>query len=141
VRVLVTGSRTWTDAAWIRRELTCELLNRPDSPFILVHGKARSGADVIANAWAVEYKNLGNLVEIEPHPADWARHGRRAGMIRNAEMVAAGADRCLAFIHTCVAPTCRKPRPHDSHGAGKCAELAEQAGIPTTFFRHYGGAS
>jgi hypothetical protein len=140
VRVLVTGSRTWTDAACIRRELNCELTLRSDDLFVLVLGMANRGADAIANAWAVERKKRGHPVEVERHPADWYRRGRRAGVIRNAEMVAAGADLCLAFIDPCASSVCRKPRPHGSHGAAHCAGLAEQAGIPTTFFRHYGGA-
>src|SRR5690606_30354012 len=31
------------------------------------------------------------------YPADWRRHGRAAGPIRNQEMADAGADLCIAF--------------------------------------------
>jgi YspA, cpYpsA-related SLOG family len=47
----------------------------------------------------------------------------RAGIYRNEEMVALGADLCLAFVGD-----------DDSHGATNCCWLAEQAGIPTTRF-------
>ncbi|MFB6934553.1 hypothetical protein [Streptomyces chartreusis] len=75
-------------------------------------------------------------LEIEQHPAQ--RHPTEdfgpwpgAGPRRNAHMVSLGADACLAFIGPCTSPRCRRPGPHPSHGASGCADLAEQAGIPT----------
>jgi hypothetical protein len=56
------------------------------------HGKCRTGADRLANRWA-ELEG----VEVEPFPADWARHGRAAGPIRNQAMADSGADGCVAF--------------------------------------------
>ena len=53
--------------------------------------------------------------------ASFDQQGRHAGLIRNAEMVDAGASICLAFIRD------------DSRGATHCATLAEAAGIPTTW--------
>lgn len=61
----------------------------------------------------------------------WRRLGSRAGLVRNAEMVKAGADVCLAFLCPCTAAKCTRPEFHYSHGASHCAELAERAGIPT----------
>ena len=131
-RVLVTGSRDWTDRDAIRDALSaidgmsnyrvlvmgsldglsaidwnCD----PADSLTLVHGAAR-GADSIAADIATE---MGWTVEA--HPADWERYGKRAGFVRNDEMVKLGADVCLAFIKD------------NSRGAMMCAGLAEKAGI------------
>lgn len=110
-RVLITGSRTWTDVATIRAALRSEW---GDGTVVLVTGAAPMGADHLAERlWSV----WGG--QVERHPADWDAYGRSAGFRRNAEMVALGADVCLAFI------------AGGSRGATHTAELAAAAGIPT----------
>jgi hypothetical protein len=105
-RVLVTGSRTWTDVATIRQQWR-------DGTAVLVSGGCPRGADWIAeDVWA----DWGG--RIERHPADWDRYGRSAGFRRNADMVTASADVCLAFIRA------------GSRGASHAAELAASVGIP-----------
>ena len=111
MRILVTGSRDWDDVETIRDALW-ECGDPMD--LILVHGGA-PGADSIADA---EARRTG-WEYIEVHPADWDKHGKKAGFIRNAEMVALGATACLAFIK------------NNSKGATMTADLAEKAGIPT----------
>lgn len=76
MKVLVFGSREWVDQAPIERELR---KLPPDT--ILVHGACR-GADLIAGFLG---KQLGFTVR--PYPARWEEHGRRAGPIRNQEML------------------------------------------------------
>jgi hypothetical protein len=113
-RVLVTGSRDWTDSATIEAALTVAAAHAPAGRvLVLVHGDAR-GADRIAAHHAAR-----TGWRVEAHPARWDRDGRAAGYRRNAAMVAAGADLCLAFI-----------RDH-SAGATQCADLADRAGIRT----------
>lgn len=113
-RVLVTGSRTWTDLAAIETALLEQIGPDGDLP-TLIHGACPSGADRVASRIADRWG-----WDLEPHPADWAAHGKAAGFRRNAEMVAAGADVCLAFIRG------------GSRGASHCAGLAARAGIPTS---------
>ena len=129
-RVLVTGSRTWTDRALIWDTLDAILTGH--GTLTLVVGAARAGADNMAQGWALDrrYQSSYGAVILEPHPADWDAHGKRAGFIRNAEMVALGADEGDAFIMPCILPSCRKRVPHGTHGASHCAALAERAGIP-----------
>jgi hypothetical protein len=107
-RVIVCGSRDWQDSRRIRDRL----LFLPEHATI-VHGDAR-GADSIADGWA---KISG--FAIEPHPADWERHGKRAGPIRNEEMAALGADICIAFWDG------------TSTGTADMLKRAEAHGIPT----------
>jgi hypothetical protein len=118
MRILVTGSRTWIDNGIIARELDA-IWSATDEIITIVHGACPRGADAQANRWA-EDTRMG--VRNEPHPAAWDKHGKAAGFRRNAEMVAAGADVCLAFIKD------------GSRGATHCADLAEKAGIPVRRF-------
>lgn len=118
MRMLITGSRTWTDRSLIFRAMSwAGSREQQPTTITVVHGKCRKGADDIADDFA---RQLG--WNIEAHPADWERYGKRAGFVRNAEMVAAGADVCLAFIH------------NNSKGATMCADQAEKAGILTHRF-------
>jgi hypothetical protein len=91
-RLIVTGSRTWTDRPSIERALAAVLARHPEGVTI-VHGACPRGADAIAAAWAARTPG----VTVEPHPADWKRHGRAAGHIRNREMADIGAGGCAAF--------------------------------------------
>ncbi|MGH3568652.1 MAG: SLOG family protein [Pseudonocardia sp.] len=109
-RVLVTGSRTWTDTRIIRDALATAW---GAGTAVLVVGACPAGADTLAEAC---WRAWGGRVE--RHPADWARHGRTAGFLRNQHMVSLGADICLAFIRD------------NSPGASHTARLAESAGIP-----------
>jgi hypothetical protein len=113
-RVLVTGSREWDDAQELRLALIHATALRLDS-VIIVHGACPTGADALAAEWAQDYG-----VTPEPHPADWDAYGKAAGPRRNAEMVALGADLCLAFFK----------RGAGNRGTSDCASQALAAGIP-----------
>jgi YspA, cpYpsA-related SLOG family len=117
-RILVTGSRSWTDRECISFELGRAIgeSGRDPGEVVIVHGACPSGADAMAALIAEGYGYA-----TEPHPADWS-YGKRAGFIRNAEMVSAGASLCLAFIRDLSA------------GATHCAGLAEKAGIEVRRF-------
>lgn len=89
-RLLVCGSRGITDKDWIFSQIESywyEHLACYSDP-IMIEGAAR-GVDLIAKAYAVE-----NDWKVEEYPADWEKHGRGAGYIRNDIMVKA-ADEVL----------------------------------------------
>ena len=118
-RVLVTGSRDWSNADLIRHHLTRAWLT-VEGPFTVVHGACPTGADWMVSDWVANMleADMGDVRE-EAHAANWQLEGKRAGFIRNARMVNLGADVCLAFIR------------NGSRGASHTARLAEEAGIPT----------
>lgn len=122
-RILITGSRTWTDAGAIATNLlrALDFVGRADDT-ILVSGACPNGADKLAeDVWEA----AGGTVE--RHPAQWLSHGvfnKGAGMQRNLHMVGLGADVCVAFIH------------NNSPGATQCANAAEEAGIRTIRIRN-----
>lgn len=121
-RVLVTGSRDWDDVTAIRAAIEQAVIDAGPRPVLVVHGACPSGADRHADHYAQWMRGKGCSVDVEQHPADWRPGGvfdRSAGFRRNAAMVAAGADVCLAFIR------------NGSRGASHTAALAERAGIPT----------
>ena len=127
-RLLVTGSRDWPDERRVEGALEAIAAQQPD--LTVVHGDAFRGPDFTAGFWVRRQRSAGRTgIREEPHPADWERFGKRAGMLRNAEMVKAGADMCFAWIAPCSQRGCRNPEPHGSHGASHCADLAEKAGI------------
>lgn len=119
-RILVTGSRDWEDAFVIEAELTKAWKRFGCDPnTILVSGQCPTGADHIAEQ---VWYTLGLPVEL--HPANWAKYGKAAGPLRNREMVAAGADLCVAFIK------------NGSRGATHCLGLAQEDNIPCAVWRY-----
>lgn len=86
MRVLVCGSRGWTDMATIAKRIG-EL---PDGS-IVIHGGAE-GADKLAGQAAT----LRGLHSAAVYPL-WKRHGRSAGHVRNAAMLDLGPDLVIAF--------------------------------------------
>ena len=112
-RLLVTGSRGWSDRAVMARTLHEQWTSwgRPVDA-VLVVGDARGADAMAAELWA----KAGLPVEV--HRADWDGLGRRAGMVRNQAMIASGVDAALAF------------RVGDTPGTRGCIAAAERSGIP-----------
>jgi hypothetical protein len=132
VRVIVTGSRNWPEPDAVKAMLSWAFDRwRGEDAFAVVHGACPSGPDTTADAWVGRQWADGWNVKAEPHPADWSNRGNAAGVMRNSEMVKAGADLCLAFIAPCTRERCAGIEPHGSHGASDCARKAEAAGIRT----------
>lgn len=123
LRILVTGSRHWTDRGLVESALDAQvraygLADQP-SRVTLVHGAA-PGADTLADGVARE-----RGWTVHEYPADWSRYGRDAGPIRNAHMVSLGADTCIGF-----------PLP-DSRGTWDCMSKADGASIPVVTVADY----
>jgi hypothetical protein len=108
-RLLVTGSRDYGDHVRVTRILT---------PFMhqgitLVHGDGRGLDKLAAKTWTQAGEDALAV------PADWDRYGKRAGPLRNQQMVDLGGYiACIAF-----------PLP-GSRGTWDCVRRAELADIP-----------
>lgn len=89
-RVIVCGGRDYSNEDSIWHFLT--YLHRKAPIALLIHGGA-TGADAIASQWAIQHR-----VRQLPFPADWKKHGKSAGPIRNQAMIDEGKpDMVIAF--------------------------------------------
>lgn len=116
-RLMITGSRTWTDRTAIRdalREWWDSTGRNPEA--VLVSGACPNGADRICEElW--EHNGL----PVERHPANWRPGGvynRRAGYDRNEAMADTGPDYILGFRH------------NKSGGTTHAFTYAQSKGIP-----------
>lgn len=118
-RVIVTGSRHWSERTIIEGSLSIVAAFVPGF-LVVVHGWCPTGADKMADDWALAEHSLDKAVRLpERFKANWGIEGNQAGGIRNQRMVNAGADLCLGF-----------PLP-GSVGTFDCMRRAQQAGITT----------
>lgn len=78
-RVLIYGSRSWVDP----EPILALIAGLPDDAIVIEGGAA--GADSLAGRIARE-----RVLKVEVFPADWQKHGRAAGPIRNQQMVDEG---------------------------------------------------
>lgn len=115
MKVLVCGSRNWPDPEIIRECLE-SLAVQHDGDVEVIHGDAR-GADRMGGGIAEE---LG--LPVWKFPADWDRHGKRAGILRNLDMLDANPDAVLAF------------RVNGSRGTTHMIEAARKRGIPVEVY-------
>lgn len=113
MRVLICGSRSWDDIQTIRMRL---VTLPPDT--VIVHGAA-PGADTIAGMLATDFG-----FTVEAHPADWDRHGKRAGIVRNLAMLDTHPDLVVAFYDGV------------SRGTGHTISEARRRGIAVEVVRH-----
>lgn len=124
MRVLVCGGRDFEDFDFISAYLGNRLIDyygwHPDpEPYgswywdnlHIIEGGAQ-GADAGARIWA-----RANYVDLIEFPADWKRHGKRAGYLRNVQMLEEGKpDLVIAFP--------------GGKGTAMMVKLARDAGVP-----------
>ena len=76
MKTIIAGSRDITDYETVRAAVDASGFHIS----AVVSGKAR-GVDRLGEQWAREYS-----VPVKEFPADWNRHGKAAGPIRNRQM-------------------------------------------------------
>lgn len=132
MRVLVCGDRWWGRMAdWEgkllprsmkEKKLLIEILDQfhLTTPItLLIEGEAK-GADLQARSWAEK-----NGVPVQPYPADWDRHKKAAGPIRNTQMLKEGRPEVVLAFHSNLTL---------SKGTAHMMKLAKQKGIPVQLY-------
>lgn len=115
MRVLVCGSRSFTDAQFLWDVLGG--MKKSSGVYLVMTGMAK-GADTHAVNWA-----NANHVTLHEYPADWKTHGKKAGVLRNQQMLEDGEpDVVLAFVD--------KPL-EESKGTADMVRRAMRANVPT----------
>jgi cysteine synthase len=90
MKILVCGGREYTDRSRVATVLQ-KCLDRYKT-ITIIHGDAR-GADRLARDWAID-----NSIDQIAFPADWDKHKKAAGPIRNQQMLDEGKpDLVIAF--------------------------------------------
>lgn len=107
-RVIVAGSRTFTDYGFLKK--TLDKAFEKHKPTSIVCGEAK-GADLLGRRYAEEHG-----IKVDSYPADWTKNGKAAGYIRNEQMADA-ADACICFIK------------NNSAGSTHMAETARKKGL------------
>lgn len=118
MKVIVCGSRNWPRDH--RVTIVRELAKLPSNA-VIITGGAR-GVDEFADAVARTQRRSRIIV-----PANWDRHGKAAGPIRNQLMLDLGPDLVIAFRAT-----------GESHGTDDMVRRAKKAGITVNVI-HQGG--
>jgi len=84
MKVIVCGGRTYSDRSAVFGALDALRQRVPYGTLIIIQGGA-TGADALAREWAtIQADRIHSYVNV---PADWRRHGRAAGPLRNQEMI------------------------------------------------------
>lgn len=121
MKVLVCGHRefdNWTLLCKTMSNYGFGVGTKALSELIIIEGEAK-GADFLARVWA---KWLG--VPYEAYPADWKTYGKKAGPIRNAQMLREGKpDLVIAFL------------AEGSIGTKDMINQSEKAGVPVKVIR------
>lgn len=113
LRILVCGSRHWGNYNRIRAVIS--LLHNEQGIACVIHGCCPTGADMIADNVAI---TLG--IPTKRYPADWKKHGKAAGPLRNQQMLDEGKpDLVLAFTNT----------PETSRGTKDMTTRAKKANL------------
>ena len=113
-KVIIAGSRDFYDYDLLEEECN-EILKGKDDVEV-VSGRA-IGADMLGELYAKE-----NNHTVKHFPADWNKHGKGAGFIRNGEM-ANYANKLIAFWDG------------ESNGTKHMIETAQKKGIKTHIIR------
>jgi hypothetical protein len=87
MKVLVCGSRGWVD-----EEVIVDRIREMPSWAEILHGSCPDSPDMVAAKEASRQELI-----VHAYPAEWSKYGKKAGIIRNLEMLDQGPELVLAF--------------------------------------------
>ncbi|RTL04179.1 DUF2493 domain-containing protein [Candidatus Dependentiae bacterium] len=93
MNLIIAGGRDFDDYYLLCQSLD-HLLKNTDRSMITVFSGQAKGADYLGERWA---KAQSPRIPIRWFPANWDKHGKKAGILRNQEMLDAGATHLIAF--------------------------------------------
>lgn len=112
-RILICGDRNWTNFQVILEALSKE--HQRDPVEVVIEGDA-TGADTMGRLAA---ERLG--IPVLSFPADWRKHGRAAGPIRNRQQLKEGQPTLVLAFHDFI---------ENSKGTLDMVNVARNAGVP-----------
>lgn len=113
--VIIAGGRDFADYRLLAQK--CDFFFQNKLPTAIISGLAK-GADLLGK----QYAEVRGIPVLE-FPAQWDKYGKRAGMLRNQEMLEA-ADAVVAFWDG------------QSNGTQNMIEIAKKAGVPVRVVRY-----
>jgi hypothetical protein len=119
MRILVCGDREWNNREAIKRELLKIL--EVDTIDCVIEGEAR-GADIIARDICEKELNI----MVYKYPANWAKFGKPAGVLRNIQMLKRGQPQLVLAFH---------PDITKSKGTAHMIKIAKEANVPVLLFK------
>ena len=117
-KVIIAGGRYFSDYALLQEKCDYYLSNKLKTHNVIIVSGHASGADSLGEKFAADHN-----LQCELYPADWDKHGKAAGPIRNAEM-AEVADALIAFWDG------------QSRGTANMISLAKSKGLSVAVVRY-----
>ncbi len=117
-RVIIAGTRTFTDYTLLQRECNHLLSEKQRTHNIVVVSGTARGADTLGERYARE-----RGFQLRRFPANWDKDGKKAGMLRNYRM-ADNADALIAFWDG------------TSRGTANMIDIARKKNLPVRVIRY-----
>lgn len=92
MKVLVCGGRNFDSYEAVCHGLDAVLATYEYTTLVIIHGAA-SGVDKFAGEWA-----HSKGIPVERYPANWRKHGRAAGPLRNQQMLDEGKPDLVVYF-------------------------------------------
>lgn len=95
MKLAIVGDREFTDAGFLYEVLVDRFFDENGWRFDTIVSGGAPGVDTLAKRFAETYGFVARGKYIE-HPADWTKHGKAAGPMRN-ELIVRDADEVLCL--------------------------------------------